>query len=233
MPSNMVKSFAKRTGHSVAEVESKWDEAKRNVTDGGTPESHRLFYPKVVTALKRMLGMKEEHMFMDKFMRLLAEDHDAPFITDAGTDLDMHDQHGKKVGRLPRYGVWKHDPAKGKHQVVETGDDLEALAKKHGIPAKAHRITPAQKESLDEAQPKRNQLVPPHEENIAGQMKDSIDDGYNWIVAATQAMRQHGINRDIAVEIFKRRFGVHPRSHQTRVQRGSRHDAPDPKDPAA
>ena len=161
MPSNMVKSFAKRTGHPVAEVESKWAEAKKSVTGAGTPESHRLFYPKVVTALKRMLGMKEDHIFLDKFMRMLSE------------------------------------------------------------------------ECLDEAQPKKNQLVPPHEKNIAGQMKDSIDDGYNWIVAATQAMRQHGINRDIAVEIFKRRFGVHPRSHQTRVQRGSRHDAPDPKDPAA
>jgi hypothetical protein len=151
MPNNMVKSFAKRTGHSVADVESKWSEAKRSVTDGGTPETHKLFYPKVVTTLKRMLGMKEEFAFMDKFTKLLAEDYREPFITDAGTDLDMHDEQGNKIGRLHRYGIWKYDENIGKHQVAETGDDLESLAKKHGVPVKAHKIAlrkaPAEEES--------------------------------------------------------------------------------------
>jgi hypothetical protein len=137
----MIKSFAKRTGHSVADVESKWGEAKKSVMDAGTPESHKLFYPKVVTALKHMLGMKEGFTFMDKFTKLLAEDYRKPFITDAGTDLDMHDEQGNNIGRLHRYGIWKYDEGRGKHQVAETSDDLEGLAKKHGVAAKAHRMS--------------------------------------------------------------------------------------------
>jgi hypothetical protein len=82
------------------------------------------------------------------------------------------------------------------------------------------------REFIQEARVKKSQLVHPHEENIAGQMKGSIEDGYDWPKAVANAMRMHAINRDVAVEIFKRRFGVHPSSHQEKVQRGTRRDAP-------
>jgi hypothetical protein len=48
------------------------------------------------------------------------------FVTDLGTGpLDLVAPDGTVVVSLPRYGVWAYDPARGKHQVVLTTDNLE------------------------------------------------------------------------------------------------------------
>lgn len=52
------------------------------------------------------------------------------YITDFGQKTEAHG--GGQTINVGRYGVWKYDAAKGKHQVVDTGDDLEELKKKHG-----------------------------------------------------------------------------------------------------
>ena len=54
-----------------------------------------------------------------------------PVYTDMGPDVALLDGEGV-VSHMPRYGVWKWDPVKRRHQVVEVGDDLEALRAKHG-----------------------------------------------------------------------------------------------------
>lgn len=57
-----------------------------------------------------------------------------PFITDLGEPVELKSGDAVLV-LLPRYGVWAYDPSKGKHQVVDIGSDLNALAERHGIPA--------------------------------------------------------------------------------------------------
>lgn len=51
--------------------------------------------------------------------------------TDMGADLQLRADDGTTTD-LPRYGVWKWDARKARHQVAEVGDDLKALQDKHG-----------------------------------------------------------------------------------------------------
>lgn len=57
--------------------------------------------------------------------------HREPLYTDMGPDVSLRDSAGA-ISHLPRYGVWKWDEAKQRHQVAEVSDDLEALRAKHG-----------------------------------------------------------------------------------------------------
>jgi hypothetical protein len=54
-----------------------------------------------------------------------------PFYTDMGANLELRDSTGGTMN-VPRYGVWVWDAHRQRHQVVDTGDDLEALRAKHG-----------------------------------------------------------------------------------------------------
>jgi len=56
MPSNIVKSFAKKTGKSVAKVEKLWDKAKAI----GAKEGHKEDYDYIVGILKKMLKLNED-----------------------------------------------------------------------------------------------------------------------------------------------------------------------------
>lgn len=56
------------------------------------------------------------------------------FITDFGSNLMMTQEDGTQTP-LERYGVWQWGP-KGKHEVVEVGNDLQALMDKYHVPAK-------------------------------------------------------------------------------------------------
>lgn len=57
----------------------------------------------------------------------------ADFITDSGRAQEVKDaKTGKVVMVLPRYGVWG-DKGRNKPEVIETGNDLKALMKKHNI----------------------------------------------------------------------------------------------------
>lgn len=57
--------------------------------------------------------------------------HREPLYTDMGPDVLIHNSEGA-TSRLPRYAVWKWDVSKGRHQVTEVSDDLEALRAEHG-----------------------------------------------------------------------------------------------------
>lgn len=61
MPSSVVKSFARKTNKSVSEVESKWEEAKKQV-DREYPNVKKdsdQYYKLVTSITKSMIGLRE------------------------------------------------------------------------------------------------------------------------------------------------------------------------------
>ena len=56
-------------------------------------------------------------------------------ITDFGASIEMEDVDTGEITSLPRYGVWG-EAGRGKHEVIETGNDLEYLLKKYGLTMK-------------------------------------------------------------------------------------------------
>jgi len=70
MPSNIVKSFADKTGKSIEEVESLWQKAKEIASEKFEEDDDR-FYPMVTGILKKMLNLKES--FEEKMVRFLRE----------------------------------------------------------------------------------------------------------------------------------------------------------------
>jgi len=51
-------------------------------------------------------------------------------ISDLGTsDVEVKDEQGKVVAKVDRYGVWKWNPTKDRHEIVKSGSDLDALKK--------------------------------------------------------------------------------------------------------
>lgn len=61
----------------------------------------------------------------------------APFISDMGESPVLTADDGSTI-TLGRYGVWAWNGRK--HEVVETGDDLEALKRKHGVAGEPVRL---------------------------------------------------------------------------------------------
>lgn len=61
MPSNVVKSFAEKTGKSEEEVEKLWDKAKDIAKKEGEEEN----YAYITGVLKKMLGLNESPSFRD------------------------------------------------------------------------------------------------------------------------------------------------------------------------
>jgi hypothetical protein len=55
MPASIIKSFAKKTGKSVSEIEKKWQEAKKIAASMGKKEE----YDYIVGILKNILGINE------------------------------------------------------------------------------------------------------------------------------------------------------------------------------
>lgn len=67
MPSNVVKSYAEKTGKSEAEVEKLWDKAKEQVSKEyeDVEKDSDQYYSLVTGILKNMLGLKESETFVD------------------------------------------------------------------------------------------------------------------------------------------------------------------------
>jgi hypothetical protein len=62
--------------------------------------------------------------------KLLGQE-DRYVITDNGSELIGKDDKGKVTLRIPRFGVWDKKHSRGKPQVIDTGNDVEALKKKY------------------------------------------------------------------------------------------------------
>lgn len=60
------------------------------------------------------------------------------FITGFPEDMDLTltNEKGETVGKLARYGVWEQKPGRHKAEVIDTDDDLGALAARHGLEPK-------------------------------------------------------------------------------------------------
>lgn len=56
------------------------------------------------------------------------------YITDFGESLEVRSVDGSVDDSflLPRYGVWRWNPWKSRHEVVEVGDDLDKLRSIYG-----------------------------------------------------------------------------------------------------
>ena len=80
MPAELVKSFAKKTGKSVSEVEEKWKEAKASVKKSNPElsEDDDKFWEFVVGRLKKMLGIKENRIenIRERVNQLLEQDEE-------------------------------------------------------------------------------------------------------------------------------------------------------------
>ena len=61
MPSNVVKSFADKTGKSVPEVDKLWNKAKEIASEQGQAENYAL----ITGILKKMLGLNETISFKE------------------------------------------------------------------------------------------------------------------------------------------------------------------------
>ncbi len=77
---------------------------------------------------------KSESKDVYQVVDLFVEEKVKKFITDMGQSYDITNDLGtEETTQLPRYGVWG-DTGRGKAEVIDTGDDLEALMSKHNIP---------------------------------------------------------------------------------------------------
>lgn len=56
------------------------------------------------------------------------------FISDLGEEQLIKNEEGKEF-ILGRYAIWAPFPEAKNHQIVEVGNDLEALMKKYNIPS--------------------------------------------------------------------------------------------------
>jgi hypothetical protein len=118
MPSNIVKSFAKKTGKSESEVEKLWDRAKKSAKDQGRKETDPKFYNLVTGILKKMLKINEGRKLLS-FKRFMneAKKYDSSDIQKAihkagykavATGASMTNQvfsGNKKVGSVSNSGV--------------------------------------------------------------------------------------------------------------------------------
>lgn len=68
MPSNIVKSFSKKTGKSEAEVEKLWQKAKQSAKKQGRKESDPKFYNLVTGILKKMLKLEKKLLTFGEFL---------------------------------------------------------------------------------------------------------------------------------------------------------------------
>lgn len=84
MPSNLVKSYAKKSGKSVADVESAWKKAKRAVSKSYDPETNpNAFYGTVNKILRRKLNLEEKRTAKRFAMRRMNESADEETIVQA------------------------------------------------------------------------------------------------------------------------------------------------------
>jgi hypothetical protein len=97
MPSNVVKSFAEKSGKSVAEVEKLWSKAKSIVKKEYPdiePETDR-WYSLVTGTLKKMVGLKES----SAIDRALCE-HAHTSEQNEMTFLDLVEQEMQKLDKI-------------------------------------------------------------------------------------------------------------------------------------
>jgi len=77
MPNTIIKSFSKKSGKSIQEVEKLWDKAKALAKEK-MPEDDEKFYAYVTSILKNMLSINEG--VFEKFKHLLKESKKKVFL---------------------------------------------------------------------------------------------------------------------------------------------------------
>ena len=81
---------------------------------------------------------------------LLNEIAKGKFITDFGREAEAKDtETGEVVFKLPRFAVWG-DKGRGKAEVIESGNNLNTLLKKHNLDKSRVKKLPIREEFLEE-----------------------------------------------------------------------------------
>lgn len=68
MPNALIRSYAKKSGKSVDEVEKMWEQAKAEAHSKFAAEDGH-FWAYVNTTVRKMLGLKESHTFKKHLMK--------------------------------------------------------------------------------------------------------------------------------------------------------------------
>ena len=71
MPTPLMKSLAKKSGKTSADVEKMWDSVKASLKDQGHTEDDSSFYPRLVGILKKNLKINETYTINEKFIKIL------------------------------------------------------------------------------------------------------------------------------------------------------------------
>ena len=76
MPANVVKSYAEKTGKSVAEIEKYWNEAKK-AAEGEKGKGEKAYYGTIMTIfkakLKKHVGLSEGRLQFDVYVGVINE----------------------------------------------------------------------------------------------------------------------------------------------------------------
>lgn len=98
MPSNLINSYAEKTGLSVEEVEKKWNQAKETVKKQykDINETSDKYYALTVSIFKKMLKMKNEEMTATTNSTSMGKD--AIYAPKIGTPMNrLHKRINKKI----------------------------------------------------------------------------------------------------------------------------------------
>ena len=103
MPNAAIKSFAKKTGKSEAEVEKLWGEAKQAAGESYDSGSDK-YYGTAMKILKNKLNISEERTTLADYLRGGAHAH----VREGIEDIDFN-SHFIKQGRAKEKGITEKD----------------------------------------------------------------------------------------------------------------------------
>ena len=142
---------------------------------------------RVQHGLSEITGLEPDYLGPARIAAYYGDPNDskAPFATDMGDSLPVTDADtGEHVMTLGRYGIWAYDPARGKHQVIDSGNDLLAMRLKHRVhPQRVARV----KGPLEKFDP--NQPRSPKGSPLGGQWVDDPGSGENDYVRLPNGQR--------------------------------------------
>ena len=87
MPNNIVKSFAEKSGKSVAEVEKMWDSVKASLIKQGESEKDDSFYPKLTGILKKNLKIESIEKINNSLYSNFLKEKEGKVKLDIDTDF--------------------------------------------------------------------------------------------------------------------------------------------------
>ena len=73
MSSRIIRTFSKRTGKTVQELEIQWEKSKLFLQESGLTKDNPIFYESLIRDFKIRIGMQPENHILEKFSRFLKD----------------------------------------------------------------------------------------------------------------------------------------------------------------